>query len=1413
VLLTPCALLLATTTAAAQGRVGKLDPLLRPFLDQAVVARANGVARVTEVPSATGLPSASQIVLTRGPGRFEMYVDVFISLTDRVPGLIEAVGGQVRVVAGSLIGAQVPLSSLAGLEADSRVRYVRAAHYVRPNNDLAMADIRANLVRTRTGSTFTGATGAGVIVGIFDTGIDFRHGDFRNPDGTTRLLYIWDQTVTGTPPGIIGGQTFSTGNECSAAQINANACSQQDTFGHGTHVTGIAAGNGAATGNAQPAFQYTGVAPNANIIMVKGGNGFFSTLDIIEGIQYVFKRATALGQPAVVNLSLGGQFGAHDGTEPEEQAIDSLSGPGKIVVISAGNEGSNQNNVGPGSNAPFLIHSARTLNTADTAQFTVVVPSYSALGGAFNDFALLTMWYDGRDTVTVTVMRPNGTTFSARTGNPSAENNNVQGDIFLYNAASGPDPVNGDNQVEIEIYDSLASQAPAPGTWRITVQMNRRLGNGRFDSWIYASEFGTNFTEVPLASGGDNGFIVGSPGNAARAITVAAHTTRTSWTSLGGSGISFSVRSGVGDLTTFSSAGPSRAIRDNPSRLKPDISAPGEAIFSALSANTSPAASQFAIGTDGVHVIEAGTSMSAPMVTGAVALMLERNATLTPEQVRTILAASARSDAFTAVAYNTPGGAPIGAALPNASWGYGKLDVQAALAGTPTSLAVTAGPQNGGLGGSFVLPRATIPSLQLRLTGSQTDAITVAGIRLRSTGSGNDNTGVVGVSLYADVDSSGTVAGSDVLLGTVAVASDNGEAVFTGLNHNIAVGANGYLLATYTLNGTPANGQTFQLILEATANLTAQKVSDASAVTFAGPAVNGGVVRAQAIGTLAAATGGALLSSLAAAGQPNVVLLRFKVTPDASEGFSLRRFVGTFGGTATPSTTLQNVRLILDANANGVFDAGDGTDATVAGAVTGSTVAASFTVAGPPPAPSTGAAVSRNWLVVADFPVTATAGPTITFRVDSVAGRGLITDSAIVATGLPLTGGTITIIQSTLAYGGPVLDTVAVLRNAAAIALARMRFVVQGESALVDTLIFRTTGTLAANALTNIRLVADLDSNGVAGAAEPVLATALSINAGVLRVLPGASGVLPPGGRWWMLLGDGADNATWGQSVQFRLDSADVIARGKTSGTHPVKLGPNTFLFRRFTIGGQAALAVGPGPNPPSQRIQVGTLAALQLTVGATTLEGARLDSLRLTATGSNVLSDIVQQIALYRDDAGSGTVPSGAPIVTLLSPFAGGATATFSGLNLNVASGGSQTLLAVVTLTDRLRQGDTLHFAPAALYGTGLLSALQATSSLSGSSGLGSATLLASGEVFAVSENPVRNGQVIFSYAQPPQSIAIYSFAGLRVRQFQQLPPDRYVWDVRGESPGLPNGMYLVVISTGTETIRRRLMILSPSR
>src|SRR5207247_4379748 len=124
----------------------------------------------------------------------------------------------------------------------------------------------------------------------------------------------------GTPPGNVGGQNFSDGNECSAALINAGGCPERDIAAHGSHVAGMAAGNGSA-GSAN---QYAGVAPNADIIAVKGGDVSFSLLDVVTGVEYIFKRADLLGRPAVVNLSLGTLFGPHDGTEAAEQAIDSL---------------------------------------------------------------------------------------------------------------------------------------------------------------------------------------------------------------------------------------------------------------------------------------------------------------------------------------------------------------------------------------------------------------------------------------------------------------------------------------------------------------------------------------------------------------------------------------------------------------------------------------------------------------------------------------------------------------------------------------------------------------------------------------------------------------------------------------------------------------------------------------------------------------------------------------------------------------------------------------------------------------------------------------------------------------------------------------------------------------------------------
>lgn len=147
-------------------------------------------------------------------------------------------------------------------------------------------DVSAELVKAHIGRTAAGVTGEDVIVGIVDTGINWSLDDFKTADGSsTRILSIWDQTYgSGTSP-----PWFNYGTEWTRTQINNQQCSEQDGIsGHGTHVTGIAAGNGNTTGNDVPAGTYTGMAPQADIIMVKT---YLNSASISDGVEYIANKA------------------------------------------------------------------------------------------------------------------------------------------------------------------------------------------------------------------------------------------------------------------------------------------------------------------------------------------------------------------------------------------------------------------------------------------------------------------------------------------------------------------------------------------------------------------------------------------------------------------------------------------------------------------------------------------------------------------------------------------------------------------------------------------------------------------------------------------------------------------------------------------------------------------------------------------------------------------------------------------------------------------------------------------------------------------------------------------------------------------------------------------------------------------
>ena len=189
--------------------------------------------------------------------------------------------------------------------------------------------------------------GKEVLIGIVDSGIDYENSDFRNADGTTRILALWDQTLqNGKPP-----QGYHIGTEFTSEQINEalrmevreeryRIVPSRDTSGHGTAVAGIAAGNGRGSKNGK----YRGAAPEAGLLIVKmggaGETGFPRTTQLMRGVDYIVRKAEELKKPVAINISFGNTYGSHDGTSLLERYLNTVSERWKSVIcVGSGNEG------------------------------------------------------------------------------------------------------------------------------------------------------------------------------------------------------------------------------------------------------------------------------------------------------------------------------------------------------------------------------------------------------------------------------------------------------------------------------------------------------------------------------------------------------------------------------------------------------------------------------------------------------------------------------------------------------------------------------------------------------------------------------------------------------------------------------------------------------------------------------------------------------------------------------------------------------------------------------------------------------------------------------------------------------------------------------------------------------------------
>lgn len=587
-------------------------------------------------------------------------VDVLITHNGDIQALRDA-GVRIRHSAHQIAVAQVPLHALAQVSEMPEVVYIEA-----PLPSRLMTDKSTDIVQAQKARNLLGYTGKDVIVGIIDSGIDWQHHDFRKADGSTRIKYILDLSV----PGSYHGGTIYSEQAINMALNGTVTLPTFDINGHGSHVAGIAAGDGSSVSGFG---KYAGVAPEADLVIVKASRNNegddFQTSDQIIALAFIDSVANEMGKPYVANLSLGGHNGAHDGTSVVERYIDELVGiarPGKAVVTVAGNERDDN------------IHAAASLtSSSDKKIITFEIESFIPSVGRANDYVVLDGWYDGSAELEISVVSPSGERFGPVSTRQVFDEKSSDGSVYVWNGfypvssgyLPGVNPFNGDREFYIEISDQ-DTRLPQAGTWAVEFTG----GQADIDVWITNSTLDAEFKQGLQLRGQ-----ISVPGTAHSVITVGSFISKERWVDLDNHSLSWDVDDSAteGDLSDFSNPGPTRD-----GRIKPEITAPGQIIAATLSAQAGPEVpgSIFTsssrdlpnafVDEDGVHGLSSGTSMAAPHVAGAVALLLQKNPDLTAQQITDMLTSTAKTDKYVETA-------------PNDDWGYGKLDIFAAVQVSP----------------------------------------------------------------------------------------------------------------------------------------------------------------------------------------------------------------------------------------------------------------------------------------------------------------------------------------------------------------------------------------------------------------------------------------------------------------------------------------------------------------------------------------------------------------------------------------------------------------------------------------------------------------------------------------------------------------------------------------------------------
>ena len=411
-------------------------------------------------------------------------------------------------------------------------------------------------------------TGRGVLIGIVDSGVDYRHPAFLTADGKSRILRLWDQSIPGNPP-----EGYATGTEYTNEEINEalslsvqegrRLVPSEDGSGHGTAVLGVAAGSDFSRGAVN-----RGVAYESDLLVVKMGiprqDSFPRTTELMQGVDYLVRQAIRLGRPIALNLSFGNNYGSHRGDSLLETYLDNVSGMGKNVIC-----------VGMGNNGNDALHTGGKLSPGEIQEIELGV-------GAFEPTLNVQLWKNYEDEMEIYLEHPAG----ERVG-PLFETLGAQRwqagntELLIYYGKPAP------YHVTQEIYvDFLPQDEKTPyvdsGVWKIILAA-RNIKNGEYFLWLPGGKTlnpGTAFY-LPRPQG-----TLTIPATARRVISVGAYDARQN------------------TYADFSGRG-CRALP----YPKPDLAAPGVDIYAPR--------------PGGGYAAFTGTSFSTPFVTGAAALLME----------------------------------------------------------------------------------------------------------------------------------------------------------------------------------------------------------------------------------------------------------------------------------------------------------------------------------------------------------------------------------------------------------------------------------------------------------------------------------------------------------------------------------------------------------------------------------------------------------------------------------------------------------------------------------------------------------------------------------------------------------------------------------------------------------------------